>query len=42
MIQHWSENGKPVRLVLGSEDNLKITTPQDLILAEELLRWRKK
>ncbi|HQE24874.1 MAG TPA: 2-C-methyl-D-erythritol 4-phosphate cytidylyltransferase [Candidatus Atribacteria bacterium] len=34
--------GKPVRLVLGSEDNLKITTPQDLILAEELLRWRKK
>ncbi len=34
--------GKSVHLVLGSEDNLKITTPQDLILAEELLRWRKK
>jgi 2-C-methyl-D-erythritol 4-phosphate cytidylyltransferase len=34
--------GQPVHLVLGSEDNLKITTPQDLILAEELLRWRKK
>ena len=34
--------GKSVHLVLGSEDNLKITTPQDLILAEGLLRWRKK
>lgn len=33
--------GKPVYLVLGSEDNLKITTPQDLVFAEERLRWRR-
>jgi len=32
--------GQPVYLVLGSEDNLKITTPQDVIFAEERLRWR--
>lgn len=29
--------GKPVRLVPGSRHNLKITTPDDLILAEALL-----
>jgi len=34
--------GKAVYLVVGSEDNLKITTPQDLLFAEERLRWRKE
>ncbi|MEN3203430.1 MAG: 2-C-methyl-D-erythritol 4-phosphate cytidylyltransferase [Atribacterota bacterium] len=32
--------GFPVRIVLGSEENLKITTPQDFLIAEEMLRWR--
>jgi 2-C-methyl-D-erythritol 4-phosphate cytidylyltransferase len=32
--------GIPVHLVLGSEENLKITTPQDFLLAEEMLRFR--
>lgn len=34
--------GKPVHIVIGSEDNLKITTPQDLVFAEEWLRWRRE
>lgn len=33
--------GQSVHLVVGSEENLKITTPQDLVFAEEWLRWRK-
>lgn len=32
----------PVQLTLGSEDNLKLTTPQDLVRAEGLLRQRKE
>ena len=32
--------GKVVYLVDGAEDNLKITTPTDLIVAEALLRER--
>lgn len=30
----------PVQLVLGSYDNLKITTPEDLVVAEAILRRR--
>jgi len=30
--------GQPVRLVPGSYENIKITTPEDLIMAEALLR----
>ncbi|MDD5756545.1 MAG: 2-C-methyl-D-erythritol 4-phosphate cytidylyltransferase, partial [bacterium] len=30
--------GKKVKIVPGSYDNLKITTPIDLFLAEKLLR----
>ena len=33
--------GIPVYLVIGSEENYKITTPQDFIRAEENLRWIK-
>ena len=33
--------GKVVYLVEGSEENLKITTPTDLILAEAILRDRE-
>lgn len=33
--------GVPVYLTEGSEENLKITTPLDLILAEEILRRRE-
>ncbi|MCX6091164.1 MAG: 2-C-methyl-D-erythritol 4-phosphate cytidylyltransferase [Candidatus Atribacteria bacterium] len=32
--------GLPVFIVLGSEDNFKITTPQDFLRAEERLRWK--
>ena len=32
--------GMPVRLVEGDPANLKITTPEDLILAEALLKGR--
>lgn len=34
--------GHPVSLVLGSYENIKITTPEDLLLAEEILRRREK
>lgn len=34
--------GVPVYLTEGSEENLKITTPLDLILAEEILRRREE
>ncbi len=33
--------GKEVYLTEGSYENLKITTPEDLLLAEGLLRWRE-
>jgi 2-C-methyl-D-erythritol 4-phosphate cytidylyltransferase len=33
--------GQPVKIVGGSYDNIKITTPQDLILAEAILAKRK-
>lgn len=32
--------GYPVKMFLGSYDNLKVTTPQDLATAEALLRSR--
>lgn len=34
--------GKKVALVLGAENNIKITTPFDFIRAEEILRWEKR
>ncbi len=33
--------GEPVHLTQGSEENLKITTPVDLVLAEAILKRRK-
>lgn len=33
--------GQPVKLVPGSYENIKITTPEDLVLAEAFLRRRK-
>jgi 2-C-methyl-D-erythritol 4-phosphate cytidylyltransferase len=33
--------GHPVAVVPGSPENLKITTPEDLLLAEALLQWRE-
>jgi len=33
--------GHPVKLILGSYENLKITTPEDLALAEAILRRRE-
>lgn len=33
--------GHPVRMVMGDYDNLKITTPEDVVVAEALLRWRE-
>lgn len=32
--------GMKVTLTQGSDDNIKITTPADLVLAEALLQWR--
>jgi len=33
--------GVPVRLVMGSYENIKITTPEDLVLAEAIIRQRQ-
>lgn len=33
-------SGGTVRVIMGSYENIKITTPEDLILAEEILRRR--
>ncbi|MDX9822893.1 MAG: 2-C-methyl-D-erythritol 4-phosphate cytidylyltransferase [Syntrophales bacterium] len=34
--------GVPVRMVPGSADNIKITTPEDLRFAEAFLQRREK
>lgn len=34
-------SGHPVRLVEGSYENIKLTTPEDIYIAEEILRRRK-
>lgn len=34
--------GQPVKLVPGSYENIKITTPEDLVLAEAFLKRRKE
>lgn len=36
-----SQTDHPVRLLEGSYENLKVTTPEDIILAEALLKARK-
>ena len=36
VVEHLS--GTKVRLVEGSYENLKVTTPEDLVLAEALLK----
>ena len=33
-------NGLAVRVIMGSYENIKITTPEDLVLAEEILKRR--
>ena len=33
-------SGNKVRVLMGSYENIKITTPEDLILAEEILKGR--
>jgi 2-C-methyl-D-erythritol 4-phosphate cytidylyltransferase len=30
--------GHPIKMIMGSYDNIKITTPEDLIVAESLLK----
>ena len=32
--------GYPVKVIEGSHENIKITTPEDLIIAEAILRER--
>jgi 2-C-methyl-D-erythritol 4-phosphate cytidylyltransferase len=32
--------GKPVKIIMGAYDNIKVTTPEDLIIAEALLKKR--
>ncbi|MER3404490.1 MAG: hypothetical protein C4289_04430, partial [Chloroflexota bacterium] len=39
-LLEWA--GLPVKAVLGSYENLKITRPVDLALAAALLRWRRE
>ena len=39
VVEHLT--GTPVRLVEGSYENLKVTTPEDLVLAEALLKKRR-
>lgn len=34
--------GVKIQTVLGDEDNIKLTTPQDLVIAEEILKRRKE
>ncbi|MBN2467928.1 MAG: 2-C-methyl-D-erythritol 4-phosphate cytidylyltransferase [Deltaproteobacteria bacterium] len=34
--------GKPVKIVTGSYENLKVTTPEDVVVAEAILRERVK
>jgi 2-C-methyl-D-erythritol 4-phosphate cytidylyltransferase len=36
------ELGEPIHVLEGSEENIKITTEMDLILAQQLLRFQKK
>ncbi len=36
------KTGKPVRVILGSEENIKITTPIDMLIAEAIIAKRKK
>ena len=33
--------GHPVKMIMGSYDNIKITTPEDLIIADSFLREKK-
>jgi 2-C-methyl-D-erythritol 4-phosphate cytidylyltransferase len=32
--------GKPVKIIMGAYDNIKVTTPEDLIVAEALMKKR--
>ena len=32
--------GKPVRLTMGEYENLKLTTPEDMVIAEQILAKR--
>jgi 2-C-methyl-D-erythritol 4-phosphate cytidylyltransferase len=32
--------GRPVKIIMGAYDNIKVTTPEDLIIAEALLKKR--
>lgn len=31
-----------MKLVMGSYDNIKVTTPEDLVIAENILKRREK
>lgn len=33
--------GKPVKIIMGAYDNIKVTTPEDLIIAEALFKRRE-
>ena len=38
--QVWELSGRPLRMVEGEWENIKVTTPADLLLAEAILRRR--
>lgn len=39
VVESWC--GRPVKLIEGSYENLKVTTPEDLVMAESIIRKRK-
>lgn len=38
--QLWEQQGNPVHLLLGSDENIKLTTPTDLLVAQAILQKR--
>ena len=34
--------GRPVKIFMGSYDNIKVTTPEDLLIAESIVRVRSQ
>lgn len=40
--QLWEQRGNPVHLLLGNDENIKLTTPTDLLVAQAILQKRLK
>lgn len=33
--------GQPIKMIMGTYDNIKITTPEDLVVADSMLKDKK-